>query len=140
MVEAYVLDCRVVVRCTVETLMMGPPNTFILQGITAQKRLQIVLGDFIKTDVENLGAFNICISNTPYQISSRLLFKLLSLANPPRTSILMVQREFALRLLARPGDALYSRLSVNAQFFARISHVMKVVNRILCRHRKSNRA
>jgi 18S rRNA (adenine1779-N6/adenine1780-N6)-dimethyltransferase len=73
-----------------------------------------------------LGAFNICISNTPYQISSRLLFKLLSLANPPRTSILMVQREFALRLLARPGDALYSRLSVNVQFFARISHVMKV--------------
>jgi 18S rRNA (adenine1779-N6/adenine1780-N6)-dimethyltransferase len=38
----------------------------------------------------------------------------------------MVQREFALRLLARPGDSLYSRLSVNAQFFSRISHVMKV--------------
>jgi 18S rRNA (adenine1779-N6/adenine1780-N6)-dimethyltransferase len=38
----------------------------------------------------------------------------------------MVQREFALRLIARPGDSLYSRLSVNAQFFARISHIMKV--------------
>ena len=38
----------------------------------------------------------------------------------------MVQREFALRLIARPGDSLYSRLSVNAQFFSRVSHVMKV--------------
>jgi 18S rRNA (adenine1779-N6/adenine1780-N6)-dimethyltransferase len=38
----------------------------------------------------------------------------------------MVQREFALRLIARPGDSLYSRLSVNVQFFARVSHVMKV--------------
>ena len=38
----------------------------------------------------------------------------------------MVQREFALRLIARPGDGLYSRLSVNAQFFSKVSHVMKV--------------
>jgi 18S rRNA (adenine1779-N6/adenine1780-N6)-dimethyltransferase len=38
----------------------------------------------------------------------------------------MFQREFALRLTARPGDALYCRLSVNAQFWAKITHVMKV--------------
>lgn len=36
------------------------------------------------------------------------------------------QREFALRLTARPGDTLYNRLSVNAQFFAKITHIMKV--------------
>lgn len=35
-------------------------------------------------------------------------------------------REFAQRLVARPGDTLYCRLSVNAQFFARIAHVLKV--------------
>lgn len=60
------------------------------------------------------------------QISSPLVFKLLALPRPPRVSILMVQREFALRLVARPGDSLYSRLSVNAQFFSKVSHVMKV--------------
>lgn len=46
--------------------------------------------------------------------------------NPPRTSVLMFQREFALRLTARPGDPLYSRISVNAQFWAKITHIMKV--------------
>lgn len=46
--------------------------------------------------------------------------------NPPRCSVLMFQREFALRLTARPGDALYCRLSVNAQFWAKITHIMKV--------------
>ena len=46
--------------------------------------------------------------------------------NPPRTSVLMFQREFALRLTARPGDSLYCRLSVNAQFWAKITHIMKV--------------
>jgi 18S rRNA (adenine1779-N6/adenine1780-N6)-dimethyltransferase len=38
----------------------------------------------------------------------------------------MLQREFALRLVARPGDALYCRLSANAQMWARVTHVMKV--------------
>lgn len=60
------------------------------------------------------------------QISSPLVFKLLALPNPPRVSVLMFQREFALRLTARPGEKLYCRLSVNAQFWAKITHIMKV--------------
>lgn len=38
----------------------------------------------------------------------------------------MFQREFAMRLVARPGDSLYCRLSANAQMWAKITHVMKV--------------
>lgn len=38
----------------------------------------------------------------------------------------MFQREFALRLVAKPGDPLYCRLSVNTQLFAKVEHVMKV--------------
>jgi 18S rRNA (adenine1779-N6/adenine1780-N6)-dimethyltransferase len=38
----------------------------------------------------------------------------------------MFQREFAMRLTARPRDALYCRLSVNAQFWAKITQIMKV--------------
>ncbi|GFF32068.1 dimethyladenosine transferase [Aspergillus udagawae] len=105
---------------------MAAEVTKTVQGTPAEKKLQVILGDFVKTDLSKLPPFQICISNTPYQISSPLIFKLLSMPNPPKTCILMVQREFALRLLARPGDSLYSRLSVNAQFFSRISHVMKV--------------
>ncbi|KAJ9244133.1 hypothetical protein DTO169E5_2121 [Paecilomyces variotii] len=105
---------------------MAAELTTRVQGTPLQSKLQIVLGDFAKTDLTKLPLCNICISNTPYQISSLLVFKLLSSPHPPQMSVLMVQREFALRLIARPGDSLYSRLSVNAQFFARISHVMKV--------------
>lgn len=102
---------------------MAAEVTKRVQGRPEQKRLEVLLGDVIKT---TLPAFDVCISNTPYQISSPLVFKLLALPNPPRTSILMFQREFALRLTARPGDALYCRLSVNAQFWAKITHIMKV--------------
>jgi len=38
----------------------------------------------------------------------------------------MFQREFAQRLVAKPGDKLYSRLSVNTQLLARVDMLMKV--------------
>ena len=43
-----------------------------------------------------------------------------------RTAILMFQREFALRLVARPGDEFYCRLSVNVQLLAKVTHIMKI--------------
>jgi 18S rRNA (adenine1779-N6/adenine1780-N6)-dimethyltransferase len=70
--------------------------------------------------------FDVCISNTPYQISSVLVFKLLEHRPMFRCAILMFQREFALRLVAKPGDELYCRLSVNVQLLAKVDHVMKV--------------
>lgn len=92
------------------------------------------MGDFIKQD---LPYFDVCISNTPYQvrmqlqarltpqISSPLVFKLLSQRPLPRVAVLMFQREFAMRLVARPGDALWCRLSANVQLYARVQHVLK---------------
>jgi len=38
----------------------------------------------------------------------------------------MFQREFALRLVACPGDEFWCRLSANAQLYAKIDHVLKV--------------
>ena len=37
-----------------------------------------------------------------------------------------MQREFAQRLVAQPGDKLYCRLSINTQLLARVDHLMKV--------------
>ena len=102
---------------------MAAEVTKRVQGTSAAKRLDVLLGDVIKTP---LPYFDVCVSNTPYQISSPLVFKLLAMSPAPRTCILMFQREFAMRLVARPGDALYCRLSVNAQMWAKITHVMKV--------------
>ncbi|KAJ9627394.1 Dimethyladenosine transferase [Knufia peltigerae] len=103
---------------------MAAEVTKRVQGTTLGRRLDVILGDVIKTDP--LPYFDVCISNTPYQISSPLVFKLLATMPSPRVCILMFQREFALRLFAKPGDKLYSRLSVNAQMWAKIDHIMKV--------------
>ncbi|KAH9864542.1 hypothetical protein J1614_010477 [Plenodomus biglobosus] len=102
---------------------MAAELTKRVQGTAEAKRLKVMLGDVIKTELPH---FDVCISNTPYQISSPLVFKLLSLPSPPRSCILMFQREFAMRLFAKPGEKLYSRLSVNVQMWAKVSHIMKV--------------
>ncbi|QHS76478.1 putative dimethyladenosine transferase [Saccharomyces paradoxus] len=102
---------------------MAAELTKRVRGTPVEKKLEIMLGDFMKTE---LPYFDICISNTPYQISSPLVFKLINQPRPPRVSILMFQREFALRLLARPGDSLYCRLSANVQMWANVTHIMKV--------------
>lgn len=102
---------------------MAAELTKRVQGTPLEKKLSILLGDVIKTE---LPYFDVCISNTPYQISSPLVFKLLAHSPAPRVCVLMFQREFAMRLVARPGDPLYCRLSVNAQMWARCTHIMKV--------------
>lgn len=94
-----------------------------VQGSEKETRLDLVQGDVLK---KKLPYFDICVSNTPYQISSPLVFRLLAHRPMFRAAVLMFQREFALRLVARPGESMYCRLSVNCQLLARVSHVMKV--------------
>ncbi|KAK9084330.1 hypothetical protein Scep_030801 [Stephania cephalantha] len=93
------------------------------QGTPFSNKLQIIQGDVLKTD---LPYFDICVANIPYQISSPLTFKLLSHRPAFRCAVIMFQREFAMRLVAQPGQNLYCRLSVNTQLLARISHLLKV--------------
>ncbi|KAF4586191.1 Dimethyladenosine transferase [Pleurotus pulmonarius] len=85
---------------------MAAELTKRVQGKPEQRKLEIIIGDF--------------------QISSPLIFRLLSHRPIPRIAILMFQREFALRLVARPGTNLWSRLSANVQLYAKVDHIMKV--------------
>jgi len=94
-----------------------------VQGTHYQQKLQIMVGDVIKTE---LPFFDVCVANVPYQISSPLVFKLLLHRPFFRCAVLMFQREFAQRLVAQPGDKLYCRLSINTQLLARVDHLMKV--------------
>merc|ERR1712137_1126924 len=94
-----------------------------VQESPLSSKLQLIVGDVLKVD---LPYFDICVANIPYQISSPLTFKLLSHKPIFRHALLMFQREFALRLIAKPGDALYCRLSANAQLLSKVTHLIKV--------------
>ncbi|KAG7210399.1 hypothetical protein KM043_011931 [Ampulex compressa] len=111
-----------VIACEVDPRMVAELQKRV-QGTAHQPKLQIVVGDVLKTD---LPFFDLCVANVPYQISSPLVFKLLLHRPIFRCAVLMFQREFAERLVAKPGDKLYCRLSINTQLLARVDMLMKV--------------
>lgn len=84
---------------------------------------QIIHGDFMRVQ---LPYFDLCVANIPYNISSPLTFKLLAHRPAFRAAVIMYQHEFAMRLVARPGDPLYCRLAANTQLLARVNHLLKV--------------
>lgn len=94
-----------------------------VQGTPEANKLHLLVGDVLKTD---LPYFDCCVANLPYQISSPFVFKLLLHRPFFRCAVLMFQREFAMRLVAKPGDKLYCRLSINTQLLAKVDHLMKV--------------
>merc|ERR1712080_791828 len=111
-----------VVACELDPRMVAELQKRV-QGTHHQQKLQIMVGDVIKSD---LPFFDVCVANVPYQISSPLVFKLLLHRPFFRCAVLMFQRDFAQRLVAKPGDKLYCRLSINTQLLARVDHLMKV--------------
>jgi 16S rRNA (adenine1518-N6/adenine1519-N6)-dimethyltransferase len=74
--------------------------------------VDVVQGDAV--DV-SLPEFDVSVSNLPYSASSPVLFRLLPRAKP---LVVTVQKEFADRVVAEPGEEDYGRLSVTAGRYA----------------------
>lgn len=94
-----------------------------------RRKLKIIHGDFTKVEIP---PFDMCVSNCPYNVSSQIIFKLLSLAqqNPQiRKFVLMFQLEFAQSLVAEPGQEAYSRLSINTRLFTTTHRLLFKVDR-----------
>lgn len=70
-------------------------------------RLALIEGDAVKVPFPE---FDVFVSNLPYSVSTPIVFKLLD--QRFRTAVVMVQREFADRMVAPVGTQDYSRLTV----------------------------
>lgn len=66
------------------------------------------------------------VGNLPYNISTPLIFHLLSQASAIEDMHFMLQKEVVDRLAARPGDSLYGRLSVMAQYYCDVESLFIV--------------
>lgn len=73
--------------------------------------LEIVHADALKYDYGCLGPFKV-VANIPYYITTPLIFRLLEKRNSLVSMTLTVQKEVALRLVARPGGKDYGVLSL----------------------------
>ena len=88
-------------------------------AIETDKKLADYLSKKLPSNVELITAdalcvdfpkFDVMVSNLPYSISSPIIFKILNYNF--RNAVVMLQKEFADRMVANPGSKDYSRLSV----------------------------
>ena len=81
-----------------------------------EPRLTIRAEDAAHTDLRALAAAAgrpvIVVGNLPYQITTTLLFSIIDAGDAVARAVVMVQREFADRVVAPPGSKTYGRLSV----------------------------
>ncbi len=80
------------------------------------ERLLIHEGDVLEFDFAAVGEGLRVVGNLPYNISTPLLFRLAAFAGRIRDVHVMLQKEVVERMVAAPGDAGFSRLSVMLQY------------------------
>lgn len=81
--------------------------------------LQVVSQDILSYDFTGLPPDYKVVANIPYYLTSNLIRVISETPNPPRSAALLVQKEVARRVAAKPGDM--SLLSVTAQFYWQVS-------------------
>lgn len=97
---------------------------------SAPSNLTIVTGDFLRSDwiLENRPADPVRVAgNLPYNVASPILFALIDLYSagiPLVDATVMLQREVADRLVARPGSKEYGVLSILVQLSADVERLL----------------
>lgn len=86
-----------------------------LRGRFAPDALVLHEADALGFDFASLGPALRVVGNLPYNISTPLLFHLLSFASAVRDVHVMLQKEVVARMAAAPGSPDYGRLSVMLQ-------------------------
>jgi len=86
--------------------------------------VELINNDILKIDSEKFPEFNKIVSNLPYQISSPFIFKMLE--HDFDLAVIILQKEFAQRLVAEPGEKDYSRISVSL-FYKAYCELLEIV-------------
>ncbi len=90
-----------------------------LPGQFPGKNLEVIESDILSFDLSSLPAGYKVVANVPYYITSKIIQLLMTADNKPSASVLLVQKEVAQRLAAKPGDM--SILAISAQLFADVT-------------------
>ncbi|KAJ1291044.1 hypothetical protein BS78_02G289400 [Paspalum vaginatum] len=114
-VAAVEVDPRMVEAVTARAAALGLAD-----------KLTVIAGDAVEVEFPE---FDACVANIPYGISSPLIAKLLFGRYRFRTATLLLQKEFARRLVAAPGDGEYNRLAANVRLVADVRLLMEVSKR-----------
>lgn len=96
--------------------------------LASYDNVRIIHGDVLKLDVPtimNQKRFKV-VANLPYYITTPIIMSLLESKLPIERLVVMVQKEVALRMVAKPGTKDYGALSVAVQYYTEPDIVLDV--------------
>ena len=96
--------------------------------LASYDNVRIIHGDVLKLDVPtimNHKPFKV-VANLPYYITTPIIMSLLESKLPIERLVVMVQKEVALRMIAKPGTKDYGALSVAVQYYTEADIVLDV--------------
>ncbi|MDF2536259.1 MAG: ksgA [Bacillales bacterium] len=96
-------------------------NVLILHKDILDADVSSVIEDNLK-DVDSVHV----VANLPYYITTPIIMKLLAERVPIHTFTMMLQKEVAVRMAAKPGNKDYGSLSIAVQFYTEAEVVMTV--------------
>lgn len=95
--------------------------------------VEIIHGDILEADVEKVIAAHLAdvedimvVANLPYYVTTPILMKLLHDRLPIRGFVVMMQKEVADRITAKPGTKAYGSLSIAIQYYVEAEVAMIV--------------
>lgn len=101
--------------------------------LSPYENIEVVHGDVLELDLKALLAEKMAgvekisvVANLPYYVTTPILMKLLEERLPLENIVVMIQKEVAERIAAKPGTKDYGSLSVAAQFYAETEVAMIV--------------
>jgi 16S rRNA (adenine1518-N6/adenine1519-N6)-dimethyltransferase len=95
-----------------------------LSSVVPADNLEVIAGDILKFDFSSLPLNYKIAANIPYYLTSNLLRVLTGSTNPPRSMVLLVQKEVAQRIAARPGNMSVLAVSVQLYYEAELSDMV----------------
>ena len=100
----------------------------VLGDVLGNLPVRLVFGDALKLDYDGLmGEEPYCVvANLPYYVTADVLLKLLRTRNKPRRIAVMVQREAADRIAARPGVKAWCALSATVAYYGQAERLFEV--------------
>jgi 16S rRNA (adenine1518-N6/adenine1519-N6)-dimethyltransferase len=90
-----------------------------LQSRVSATNLEVVKQDILRFNLTNLPVGYKVVANIPYYLTSKLLRTLCESANPFNKAAILVQKEVAERVAAKPGSM--GLLSVSVQYYCNVS-------------------
>lgn len=94
------------------------------ETLSAYEHVEVIHGDVLKLDLKSIAKEHFAglknfsvVANLPYYVTTPIIMKLLEEQLPLENIVVMIQKEVAERLGAKPGGKDYGSLSVAVQFY-----------------------